>query len=102
MHRRDLLKASTAIAGTSLLGGSVANAAQSARRNAASSFVPAAGGVQLFCRDWGEGVPIVFLSGWGLPSDSCSYVMAPLAASGFRCIAYDRRGHGRSADPGRG
>jgi non-heme chloroperoxidase len=102
MHRRELLKTSATIAGTSLLGGSAANAAQSTRRTTASNLVPAAGGAQLFCRDWGEGAPIVFLSGWGLPSDSWSYTMAPLAASGFRCIAFDRRGHGRSGDPGRG
>jgi pimeloyl-ACP methyl ester carboxylesterase len=56
----------------------------------------------LFVRDWGEGPALLFLHGWGLASDSWNYVMLPLVERGFRCIAYDRRGHGRSADPGRG
>jgi non-heme chloroperoxidase len=59
-------------------------------------------GVDLFVRDWGEGRPIVFLSGWTLASDTWAYQMTPLSRRGFRCIAYDRRGHGRSSDPGRG
>ncbi|HEX3397938.1 MAG TPA: alpha/beta hydrolase [Steroidobacteraceae bacterium] len=58
-------------------------------------------GVELFYRDWGTGSPVVFLAGWALPSDFWSYQMAPLCEAGFRCIAYDRRGHGRSSDPGR-
>ncbi|CAD6529997.1 Arylesterase [Paraburkholderia hiiakae] len=56
----------------------------------------------LHYRDWGDGVPLVFLSGWTLNADMWNYQCAPLAASGFRCVAYDRRGHGRSSDPGRG
>lgn len=59
-------------------------------------------GVQLFIRDWGSGDPILFLAGWTLPSDFWAYQMVDLAAQGLRCIAYDRRGHGRSSDPGRG
>jgi non-heme chloroperoxidase len=60
------------------------------------------GGVDLFVRDWGEGAPILFLSGWTLNSDMWAYQMVPMAQQGFRCIAYDRRGHGRSSDPGGG
>ncbi|MBB2931372.1 alpha/beta fold hydrolase [Paraburkholderia silvatlantica] len=56
----------------------------------------------LHYRDWGDGVPLVFLSGWTLNADMWNYQCAPLAAAGFRCVAYDRRGHGRSSDPGRG
>ena len=41
------------------------------------------------------GEPVVFLAGWSLPSDMWAYQMAPLCDAGFRCIAYDRRGHGR-------
>lgn len=59
-------------------------------------------GAELFYRDWGNGTPVVFLSGWALPSDFWSYQMTPLSEAGFRCIAYDRRGHGRSSDPGHG
>ncbi|HWL82856.1 MAG TPA: alpha/beta hydrolase [Roseomonas sp.] len=63
-------------------------------------------GVRLFHRDWGShggsGPPVVFVASWSLPSDSWAYQMLALAEAGFRCIAYDRRGHGRSDDPGRG
>ncbi|QCN98458.1 alpha/beta hydrolase (plasmid) [Azospirillum argentinense] len=59
-------------------------------------------GVRLFYRDWGEGRPVVFLSSWSLNSDSWAYQMLALAEHGCRCVAYDRRGHGRSSDPGRG
>ena len=56
----------------------------------------------LHYRDWGDGAPLVFLSGWTLNADMWNYQCAPLAAAGLRCVAYDRRGHGRSSDPGRG
>jgi pimeloyl-ACP methyl ester carboxylesterase len=56
-----------------------------------------ADGAELFYRDWGTGTPLVFLAGWALPSDFWSYQMAPLCEAGFRCIAFDRRGHGRSS-----
>ena len=56
----------------------------------------------LHYRDWGDGAPLVFLSSWALNADMWNYQCVPLAAAGFRCVAYDRRGHGRSSDPGRG
>jgi non-heme chloroperoxidase len=65
-------------------------------------YIRTAGGVRLFYRDWGDGTPFVFLSGWTLNADMWAYQMQPLASQGFRCIAYDRRAHGRSSDPGRG
>jgi non-heme chloroperoxidase len=58
--------------------------------------------VALFHRAWGCGEPIVFLAGWTLNSDMWAYQMQPLAEQGFRCVAYDRRSHGRSSDPGEG
>lgn len=57
---------------------------------------------RLFYRDWGQGAPLLFLSGWTLHSDMWAYQMEPLSRLDCRCIAYDRRGHGRSGDPGRG
>ncbi len=60
------------------------------------------GRTRLAVRDWGDGHPVLFLSSWGLCSDAWNYQMAPLAEAGLRCIAYDRRGHGRSGDPGGG
>ncbi|MXP64460.1 alpha/beta hydrolase [Roseomonas sp. M0104] len=67
-------------------------------------------GTALFHRDWppqgppqgASGPPVVFAASWSLPSDSWCYQMLALAEAGFRCVAYDRRGHGRSDDPGRG
>jgi pimeloyl-ACP methyl ester carboxylesterase len=66
-----------------------------------ANTIRTADGTELFYRDWGIGTPVVFLAGWALPSDFWSYQMAPMSEAGFRCIAYDRRGHGRSSDPGR-
>jgi pimeloyl-ACP methyl ester carboxylesterase len=66
------------------------------------NYVRTSDGAALFYRDWGAGRPMVFLAGWTLSSDMWAYQMEPLSRQGFRCIAYDRRAHGRSSDPGRG
>jgi non-heme chloroperoxidase len=65
-------------------------------------YVHTADGVSLFYRDWGAGKPLLFLSGWTLNSLMWAYQMEPLSNEGLRCIAYDRRAHGRSSDPGGG
>lgn len=65
-------------------------------------FIRTTSGASLFYRDWGQGAPVLFLASWCLPSDSWAYQMLALSEQGFRCVAYDRRGHGRSSDPGRG
>jgi pimeloyl-ACP methyl ester carboxylesterase len=62
----------------------------------------AAGDVDLYYRDWGRGRPVLFVSGWSMCSDSWGYQMMALCRHGLRCIAFDRRGHGRSSDPGGG
>jgi len=69
---------------------------------AARGPIVARDGTRLFHRDWGEGRPVVFLAGWGLPSEAWAYQTAALSEQGLRCITYDRRGHGRSDAPGRG
>ena len=56
----------------------------------------------LFYKDWGAGPPVVFSHAWAMSSDMWQYQMNALADEGFRCIAVDRRGHGRSDDPGVG
>jgi len=53
-------------------------------------------GTQLFYKDWGAGQPIVFSHGWPLSADAFEDQMMYLASRGYRCIAHDRRGHGRS------
>lgn len=65
-------------------------------------FIRANDDTALHYRDWGAGTPLVFLSGWTLNADMWAYQSVPLAQEGFRCVAYDRRGHGRSSDPGCG
>jgi len=65
-------------------------------------FIRTGDGTSLFYRDWGTGKPVVFVASWVMPSESWSYQMNALAEQGFRCVAYDRRGDGRSSDPGRG
>jgi non-heme chloroperoxidase len=56
-------------------------------------------GTQLYYKDWGTGQPIVFSHGWPLNSDSWESQMLFLASKGYRCVAHDRRGHGRSSQP---
>ncbi len=68
----------------------------------AAPLIRTSDGVRLFHRDWGDGPPVVFVASWSLPSDSWAYQMLALSEAGVRCIAYDRRGHGRSDDPGHG
>jgi len=56
-------------------------------------------GTDLYYKDWGVGQPIVFSHGWPLSADAWEDQMMYLAANGYRCIAHDRRGHGRSMQP---
>ena len=58
--------------------------------------------VELHYKDWGSGQPIVFSHGWPLTADAFEDQMFYLASRGFRCIAHDRRGHGRSSQPWNG
>src|SRR3970282_954346 len=59
-------------------------------------------GTQLYNKDWGTGQPVVFSHGWPLSADSWEGQMMFLASNGYRCIAHDRRGHGRSRQPWNG
>src|SRR5689334_19141768 len=56
-------------------------------------------GTQIYYKDWGTGQPIVFSHGWPLSADAWEDQMLFLAERGYRCIAHDRRGHGRSSQP---
>ncbi len=59
-------------------------------------------GTQIYYKDWGQGQPIVFSHGWPLTADAWEDQMVFLASRGYRCIAHDRRGHGRSSQPWNG
>jgi non-heme chloroperoxidase len=62
-------------------------------------YVTTKDGTQIYYKDWGTGQPIVFSHGWPLTGDAWEDQMVFLADRGFRCIAHDRRGHGRSSQP---
>jgi len=59
-------------------------------------------GTEIYFKDWGSGQPVVFSHGWPLSADAWEDQMIFLTAHGYRCIAHDRRGHGRSSQPGTG
>src|SRR5690349_302264 len=99
MHRRDILTASLAAP----LFGAAAIAprpAQAAIRPAAA--IRAKDGTLLYHRDWGEGPPILFAASWACSGEMWAYQVAHFADAGFRCISFDRRGHGRSDVPAGG
>jgi non-heme chloroperoxidase len=64
-----------------------------------SNYMTMKDGTQIYYKDWGSGQPVVFSHGWPLSSDSWESQMMFLASKGYRVIAHDRRGHGRSSQP---
>jgi non-heme chloroperoxidase len=79
-----------------------ASTAAKARGIIKGSYVETADGTQIYFKDWGTGQPLVFSHGWPLTADDWDSQMVFFASRGFRCIAHDRRGHGRSTQPWNG
>ena len=103
MQRRKLIGLAASGAGLGLLSLSPSSASPARTpKNAGTTEFVNSSGAKLFIRRWGAGAPVLFLAGWTLPSDFWSYQMVAFAQRGFQAISYDRRGHGRSSDPGSG
>jgi non-heme chloroperoxidase len=66
------------------------------------TYITTTDGTQIYFKDWGAGQPVVFSHGWPLSADAWEDQMMFLSAQGYRCIAHDRRGHGRSSQPWNG
>ena len=103
MHRRSLLKSVAVGATTSVLMAADAvksKAGVSSGKN--REFIEARDGTPLFYRDWGAGKPMLFVAPWAMNSRWWEIHMFRLTEEGKRCVAFDRRGHGRSGQPDRG
>jgi non-heme chloroperoxidase len=104
MNRRTLLEA-TVLGGLSsamVSASSAATQAAAAPQAARASSVTAKDGTRLFVQDWGAGRPVLFLAAWTFNASVWGSQIAALTAKGFRCVAPDRRGHGRSEVPSAG
>ncbi|WP_244222662.1 alpha/beta fold hydrolase [Cupriavidus lacunae] len=107
--RRQLLVGSTvgaAAASVASLAALTPTAAQavsaSSRATKLGHYVTTKDGTRIFYKDWGTGIPVVFSHGWPLNADAWDAQMLFLVQKGFRVIAHDRRGHGRSDQPAQG
>lgn len=103
--RRDVLVAAGGIAAAASLpkaayAANQPNKVTQGKEN--MTTVTAKDGTKIFYKDWGTGKPVVFSHGWPLTADAWDSQMLFLSAQGYRVIAHDRRGHGRSGQPSKG
>jgi len=102
MDRRSATTSIAAVAGATLVASGSRPAAAKAPAIGWPSFIETDDSASLFHLDWGTGKPVMFTHAWGLNADIWEYQLVALADQGLRAVAYDRRGHGRSSDPGHG
>ncbi|MER9978212.1 alpha/beta hydrolase [Mesorhizobium sp. M0085] len=106
--RRDVLAAGIASAAATLLPAnptqalSVEAATQTRKGKQTMGFITTKDGTEIFYKDWGAGQPIVFHHGWPLSADDWDNQMLFFLENGYRVIAHDRRGHGRSTQTATG
>ena len=108
--RRSLLVGGSALAAAAALPAAGAGASKDASRSASNgnskgklmSTITTKDGVEIFYKDWGKGQPIVFSHGWPLSAGDWDAQMLFFLNRGYRVIAHDRRGHGRSTQTGDG
>jgi non-heme chloroperoxidase len=102
MNRRDALAFGTAATAFALPGAALPATVLARTSLPGRNYLDRPDGTSLFLKDWGKGDPVVFVHSAGNSSDVWTYSMIHIAKQGFRCIAFDRRGHGRSSVPGAG
>jgi non-heme chloroperoxidase len=112
MHRRELLTtfATVGAAATATMASGERSIEQALAaddsaptpRPHRSPFIASHDGTNLYWREWGRGIPVMFAHAWCMHSGMWDYQFAALGDRGMRCVAYDRRGHGRSEQPATG
>ena len=102
MDRRAMLGSGLAAAALGAAASAGAARARPAARRGPAAGVRTDDATKLFVRAWGEGPPVLFVHSWALSSEMWDRQFAALGEQGLRCIAFDRRGHGRSDVPSSG
>jgi pimeloyl-ACP methyl ester carboxylesterase len=99
MKRRTIL---TSLAASTALAATKSVKPTAAIVGGSPSFIETDDRTKLFVRDWAGGAPVLFVHSWAVNADLWQYQMVHLCENNLRCIAFDRRGHGRSSEPGHG